>query len=69
MSSLDLGILAQRVLAILTDPHRPPPATGDTLLDGALAALAQRRRDEQPLDVAHLGFWEAPPPARHAQCP
>ncbi len=70
LSALDLLALTQRVRAILADPHAPVPSTGTPTLDLALAALALRRRTEQPLTGDITPFWFVPPPVPtdgHAQ--
>ena len=61
MFPIDLHALTRYVCKILSAPQASPPATGEGALDRALEALAQRRRDGQPLDTHRLGFWDVPP--------
>ena len=69
MPRLDPHTLTQQVRAILANPETALPPTGDTTLDGALAALARQRRAGVPLSSPHLGFWEIvsiPPASRRS---
>ncbi len=68
MTTLDVRMIAQRVRAILTDPHATAPTTGDASLDLALASLADHRRAGQPLARPHArGYWYALPPSVYAR--
>lgn len=57
MPSLDLVSLTRHVQVILANPAAQPPATGDPLLDGALADLACLRRAGQALPALAVYFW------------
>ncbi len=57
MSPIDLATLTRYVHAILANPRAPLPATGDSLLDGALADLARHRQAGLALPALDVYFW------------
>ncbi|MGH2389120.1 MAG: hypothetical protein ACRDIE_13025 [Chloroflexota bacterium] len=65
MARIDIEALVDRTRTILDQPEATIEPTDDTALDAALASLAQRKREGQPLEAPRLSFWDAPPvPAR-----
>lgn len=65
MARMDIEIVVERTRTILTQPDTVIQSTNDPILDTALADLGQRTRENRPLELPRLGFWDAPTPPEH----